>query len=367
MSDLISTRRQVTTTVAAASLVLAALAGIAVLAASPASAAPTCQFTTHGSMMTLSANCQTTATILVPSGLTLNGDGHTITAVDPISSQFEGPVVTNAGSRMNVKSLTIAGAFTNATCNSSSASLLRGVEFLEASGSVQHTTITGINKGPGNTCNEGNGIVVNDQTGGPYTVKVQHDTVTGFQNYGIYAQGNVSVTISHNTITALPSTGVSGISAILLPQMSGGKITHNTVSVPSSGFAAINIDETSHVTASSNIVTGAMVIYSDCFLRAAASDNVLSKNHVQDAAFAVQITADSNSSSTCPSQTNDNTVKGNTLTDSGGTVGVNIFVTTGGPFTGQADDNVVTGNTITGFSTPIGDGGTNTVIAHNHT
>jgi len=92
-----------------------------------------------------------------------------------------------------------------------------------------------------------------------------------------------------------------------------------------------------------------MVIYSDCVLRAAASNNVLSKNNVQGAAFAVEITADSNPSSTCFSQTNDSTVKGNTLTDSGGTVGS------------------TSGNTITRFSTPIGDGGTHTVIAHNHT
>jgi hypothetical protein len=367
MSTVTASRRRLTATVAGASLIVTALAATAVLAASPAGAAPTCQFTTHGSMMELTANCVTTATISVPSGMTLNGGGHTITAVDPMASQFVGPVVTNAGPRMNVKSLTIAGSFTNTTCNSSSASLLRGVEFIGASGSIQHTAITGINKGPGNTCTEGNGIAVNDQTGGPYSVKIQHDTVTGFQNYGVYAQGNVSVTISHNTITALSSTGVSGTSAILLPQMSGGKITHNTVSAPSSGFAAINIDETSHVTASGNTVTGAMVIYSDCVLRAAASDNVFSKNHVHGAAFAVQITADSNSFSTCPSQTNDNSIKGNTLTDSGGTVGVNIFVTTGGPFTGQADHNVVTGNTITGFSLPIGNGGTNTVIAHNRT
>ncbi len=367
MSALISTRRRVAMTASAASLVLTALAGMAVLAASPASATPTCQFTTHGSMMTLSASCVTTATISVPSGMTLNGQGHTITAVDPMASQFVGPVVTNAGSRMNVKSLTITGAFTNTTCNASSTTLLRGVEFVDASGSVQHSTITGINKGSGNTCDEGNAVVVNDETGGPYSVKVQHDTVTEFQNYGIFAEGNVSVTVSHNTITAFSSTGVSGTSAILLPQMSGGKITHNIVSAPASGFAAINIDETSNVTASSNTVTGAMVIYSDCVVRAAASNNVFSKNHVQGAAFAVQITADSNGSSTCPSQTNNNTIKGNTLTDSGGTVGINIYVTTGGPFAGEADHNVVTGNTITGFSTPIGDGGTNTVIAHNHT
>src|SRR5580700_8405156 len=249
MSALIPTPRRAAMTVAAGSLVISALAGTALLAASPASATPTCQFTTHGSMMTLSASCVTTQTITVPSGKTLNGSGHTITAVDPMGSQFVGPVVTNAGSSMKVKSLTITGEFTNATCNSPNTNYLRGVEFVDASGSILHTTITGINKGPGNTCAEGNGVVVNDQTGGPYSVKVQHDTITGFQNYGIYAEGNVSVTISHNTITALSSTGLTGTSAILLPEMSGGKITHNTVSAPSSGFAAINVDETSHVTA----------------------------------------------------------------------------------------------------------------------
>jgi hypothetical protein len=69
--------------------------------------------------------------------------------------------------------------------------------------------------------------------------------------------------------------------------------------------------------------------------------------------------------STCGSHANNNTVKGNTINDSGGTVGINIFVCTGQTYPCQADSSVLESNTITGYSTPIGDGGTNTVIKNN--
>ncbi len=393
--------------------------GIGILGETPASAAPTCQFTTHGSTMTLGADCVTTQTITVPGGTTLNGSGHTITATDPMGSQFVGPVIVSGGSVMNVEKLTIVGHFTNSTCNTSagtnSPAFLRGVEFLDASGLVKKVTITGINKGAGNTCTEGNAIVANDETGGPYNLTVEHNTVSGSQGLDVYVQGDATANISHNTFSQYAATGdgnaigiriisahgatishdsvstasnaytaidiqrTNGVAishvtlrspgttqGIYENDLSGGSISHSTVTAGSSSFAAVNLTETTGVTVSHNTAHGALVIYTNCAILPNASNNTLTHNTVQGAAFGIQITADSNGTSTCPSKANDNTVSHNTISDSGGSVGINIFVTTGGPFVCQADHNVVESNTITGFSTPIGDGGTNTVIAHNH-
>jgi hypothetical protein len=371
--------------------------------------------------MTLGGNCVTTQTITVPGGTTLNGGGHTISATDPTGSQFEGSVVVSGGSTMNVKKLTIAGHLTNATCNPTvagpfSPALLRGVEFVNASGSVKDVTVTGLNKGSGNTCSEGNGIVANDETGGPYTVTIEHDVVTGYQARGILVEGHATANISHDMVTGLAATGSSDSLGVALidarggsishdsvstastafaavevastngvtlshdtltspgsaegiyeSDLSGGSISHNTVTAGATSFAAVQLDETTHVTVSHINAHGALVIYSNCRVEANASDNTLTHNTVRGASFAIQITADSNGSSTCPSKANDNTVSHNNLSDSGGSVGINVFVTTGGPFVGQANQNVLESNTITGFSTPIGNGGTNTVISGNHT
>ena len=45
-----------------------------------------CVFTTSGMTMTLTADCTTDHTILVPQGYTLDGNGNSITAVDPVGT-----------------------------------------------------------------------------------------------------------------------------------------------------------------------------------------------------------------------------------------------------------------------------------------
>src|SRR2546423_11891566 len=80
---------------------------IATGAAGGASASTDCTFTIVGKPMTLDADCTTDATIKIPDGFTLDGAGHTITAVDPPGSHFIGAIVQNEGKVANVKNLTI--------------------------------------------------------------------------------------------------------------------------------------------------------------------------------------------------------------------------------------------------------------------
>ena len=63
----------------------------------PAKATTTCSFTTVDSVMTLTENCSTDTTIIVPDGFTLDGAGYTITAYDPPGGHFVGAVVKNGG------------------------------------------------------------------------------------------------------------------------------------------------------------------------------------------------------------------------------------------------------------------------------
>src|SRR5258708_281570 len=56
-----------------------------------------CIFTTVKKTMILNGDCITDTTILVPNGITLNGAGHTITAVDPPADYFKGGVIRNRG------------------------------------------------------------------------------------------------------------------------------------------------------------------------------------------------------------------------------------------------------------------------------
>lgn len=53
-------------------------------------AATTCVFTASGTTWTLNADCTTDTSIIIPNGFTIDGAGHTITAVDPVSGHFVG-------------------------------------------------------------------------------------------------------------------------------------------------------------------------------------------------------------------------------------------------------------------------------------
>src|SRR3954447_9879169 len=60
-----------------------------------------------GTTITLTDNCVTTVPLGIPDGFTLDGAQHTIIAHDPQGSFFVGAVVTNNGTSMNLKNLTV--------------------------------------------------------------------------------------------------------------------------------------------------------------------------------------------------------------------------------------------------------------------
>src|SRR4029434_3438582 len=71
--------------------------------ARPALAANDVVFTDKGRTRTLTNDCTTDASIVIPNGFTLDLNGNTITAVDPPGGHFTGGVLQNAGASASVR------------------------------------------------------------------------------------------------------------------------------------------------------------------------------------------------------------------------------------------------------------------------
>jgi hypothetical protein len=226
-------------------VVALALAGQSALGAAAAHAAggditTACPGTVAGTTFTLSADCDTTATLTVPNGFTVDGGGHEITAHDPDpgagpSGLFLGPVLTNAGATMNLTHLTVRGTgFTAFGCNAS-ATPTNGVLYLNASGTMTGIDVLDITQHA--TCQTFHSIQLRAETG-PQTVTITGSTVADYQRSGLLVQGDVHLDASGNTFgppdLTIPGPGglaqnTVQIGSPALPAPSSGTFTDNTV------------------------------------------------------------------------------------------------------------------------------------------
>jgi hypothetical protein len=166
--------------------------------------AGSCEFGTSGTTMTLVSDCTTDHTITVPNTWTLDGAGHSITAVDPVNGHFLGAVVANAGASANVKNVTVTTFHLSDVCDGGG-DRLRGIMLDGASGSITNNTVVGIKQGASG-CQEGNAIDVRNAPfdNGPgtiTTVNISGNTIRDYQKTGIVANGHVLATITNNTVT----------------------------------------------------------------------------------------------------------------------------------------------------------------------
>ncbi len=213
-------------------LVLVAMAVIAILPAGSAGATTTCTFTTVGTTMTLDADCTTDTTILVPAGFTLDGDGNTITAVDPVAGHFLGAVIKNAGTVAHVTNLTVTASGLANVCDGGD-DRLRGILFDGAAGSITKSTVIGINQGASG-CQEGNAIEVRNepfdgQHPGTLKVEIAHNVVDSYQKTGIVANGDVDVDIHHNVVGASATQENLAANSIQIGFGALGSVTHNQI------------------------------------------------------------------------------------------------------------------------------------------
>lgn len=219
-------------------VVLAALSVSAlVLPTAPAQAVTNCVFTVSGTTMTLTGDCTTDSTIYVPNGVTLDGAGYTITAVDPSGDHYRGAVVKNLGSTANVINLGVTASNLADFCDGGG-DRLRGIMLEAASGSITNNTVTNINQGPSG-CQEGNGIEVRGLLFGPpapsawpYQAFVSGNTVTGYQKTGILANGDVAVTLTDNTVVGPGPVGVprAASNGVQLGFGATGTVSDNAIS-----------------------------------------------------------------------------------------------------------------------------------------
>jgi hypothetical protein len=161
-----------------------------------------CSVSESGDTITLLTDCTTDQTILVPDGKTLEGSGHSITAVDPAGGHFVGAVVRNAGASANVNNLTVSASNLSTSCDAGLAGLA-GIRLDGAAGSITNNIVTGLQQGVrGDGCQEGDAIEVrNTNLTGTPAVTVTDNTVSKYQKTGILVTGQVSAVVSRNTVT----------------------------------------------------------------------------------------------------------------------------------------------------------------------
>jgi len=180
--------------------------------------------------MTLTANCATDATILIPNGFTMDLNGKTITGVDPVGGHFLGAVVKAGGATAEIENgtITVSGLFDFCDAGNDE---LRGVFFAGASGSISNLHVININQGL-SMCQEGNAIEVRNFGDAAATsrVTVDSNTITGYQKTGVVANGNVDVTITDNTVTGRGPIPTNAANGIQIAYGATGMIKRNTVS-----------------------------------------------------------------------------------------------------------------------------------------
>jgi hypothetical protein len=207
---------------------------LAVSAAMVASAATTCTYLMSGSSMVLQADCTTDAPIVIPDGMTHDGAGHKITAIDPPGDHFRGAVIQNGGALANVVDTTIEAAGLEDFCQSGT-DRLAGILFDGASGNVSRNVILSMNKNsrPGvlSSCQEGNAIEVMNFGSAPGRPQVTIDgnAIRNYQKTGIVVNGDVNGIVTGNTIVGAGPQGFIGQNGIQIGSGAHARVTGNTV------------------------------------------------------------------------------------------------------------------------------------------
>jgi hypothetical protein len=168
-----------------------------------------CAATQAGSTITLTANCTTSETIDVADGVTVDGDGFTISAVDPVGDFFSGPVLKAATgtptvpATMNVKNLTVAASL----APNSFATSLSGLYYENAGGTLTDVELSGITNE--SLAGAGRALEVRNSaaTTAP-TIAINGLKVRNFGKSGVFIQGKTSVTATKVDIG--PATNVDG-------------------------------------------------------------------------------------------------------------------------------------------------------------
>ena len=157
-----------------------------------------CPAEVNGTVITLTADCETSTTLRLKDGWTLDGASHTITAVDPVGDVFRGDVILVDNGTADIRNLTVTTRGMNGDSRNSGGNF-NGIRFFNASGSVTDTKVTDITHGNG--VQEGRAVVIDNRDGGPQVnVSLDDIEVQRYQKSGVISYGNVKLIMRNSTI-----------------------------------------------------------------------------------------------------------------------------------------------------------------------
>jgi hypothetical protein len=203
------------------------------LSASAVHAESTCDFAREGNTLRLLSDCETDETLMIPDGLTLDGQGHRIVAVDPPGGGFAGAVVRSAGTEAYLRRLVIDAGRLAAICHPQAPEdqRLRAVLFVGASGSIVDNHVVAINQGPSG-CQEGTGIEVRPAPAGSRVprVLIRGNRIEHYQKTGIFVQGPLEAQIYFNRVQGEGPLNFIAQNGIHLTDGVRGEVKFNHVS-----------------------------------------------------------------------------------------------------------------------------------------
>lgn len=345
-----------------------------------AAAATTCGFTIVGTTMQLNANCVTDAPLIVPDGVTLDGRGRTITAVDPPGDHFRGAVIIAGGAVAHIRNVTVTASGLADVCDIGD-DRLRGIFFNGASGSIRDVTVLGLHQALPTGCAEGSGIIVNklpaDGTH-PATAVVTIDRVSvlGVARVGLQGFGDVALVIRDSQVRGLrmadiqSEVGLDQI-GIFLAGGARGRVVNTIVSQTWDGDPdrlayGVDIREASDVRVADSSISGGTygaTLIGQCQFTGEASHNAIERSWIRAARQGVVLAGFGNP---CMAQVNGNRIAGNDIGSAAGFTALDgIFVGIGAP-PAEVDGNVIVGNRVRGTVNGIvRSGDTNTVVRGN--
>ena len=240
--------------------------------------ASSCTFERSKRVMRLVADCTTDQTIWVPDEMTLNGDGHTITAVDPAGGHFIGAIVENAGATANVRDLRLTASIAN-VCDDADARLA-GIRFTDASGTISGNVLAGVTQryadGSVSGCQEGFSIWVRSRswTGPSFDVVIDENSVSDYLKEGIFASGNVGARITDNVVRGSGPQSGQAQYGIEVTTSAPGRVERNRIF--------------------DNVYTGAYPAFAGGINSDSASGLVVSNNEIVRSSAGIQLFANRN-------------------------------------------------------------------------
>jgi hypothetical protein len=247
-------------------------------------AGPSCRVTVSGTVIHLNDSCVTSASIVVPAGMTFDGHGHTIWAADPEDGRFRGAVLVAGGGFVSIVNTVVMGAALGAGCHAG-AERLRGIYFDGASGAIRNNTVDLIYR-DGSACDEGIGIEVRHaaEDAVPLAVEIAGNLVTRYQKSGIVVHGSVDAHIYGNEIRASGAQDRLSANALQVGPRAYARVTANTITAntaPGDGAAGTGVVLIE--ARAGTVLSGNLILGGDVGIYVLSSGAIVEENQLIDA------------------------------------------------------------------------------------